>query len=320
MKFCIVGTGGVGGYFGGKLANAGSEVWFIARGAHLQALRGRGLHIHATDEDFVIPPGRMTDRPEDAGVCDVVLVCVKAYDTESAARMIAPVVGKGTLVISLQNGIENETTLRSVLREGTVYGGIAYIYATMTAPGEISETGGPKKIVFGPMEAGTTDPRGEEILAVMSAAGITATFSMDIRTELWKKFVFISAIGGVTALTRLTLGELLTVKETCTMLEEAMQEGVAVAGSMGVVLDPSLIPGMFETLHRFDNRSRSSMYYDLTHGKPLEIEAFSGTIVRLGLLHAVPTPVHRMLYATLLPHHLLHRHLSTQQPSARNTP
>ena len=312
MKFCVVGAGGVGGYFGGKLAGSGAEVWFLARGAHLLAMQQGGLRIGAVDEHFIVPPGRMTDRAEEVGACDVVLFCVKSYDTETAARMIRPLVGDRTIVISLQNGIDNEETIRSLVPAGAVYGGIAYIYATITAPGEVGETGGPRKIVFGPLETerALADRRGADILAALRQAGILAELSTDIRTELWKKFIFIGAAGGLTALSRLTLGEILAVEETRRLLEEAMLETAAVARACGIVIDPTFIPGIFDTLRRFDNRGRSSMYYDLTHGKPLEIEAFSGTIVRLGALHGVPTPIHRMLHAMLLPHHLAHREQS----------
>jgi 2-dehydropantoate 2-reductase len=320
MKFLIAGTGGVGGFFGGLLARAGTEVWFLARGTHLQALQSTGLHVRSTGGDFIIPPGRMVGRAEEAGLCDVVLFCVKSYDTETAARVIAPVVSRTTAVISLQNGVDNEQRLRSLLPHGTIFGGIAYVYATITAPGEVSETGGPKKIVFGPLAPAAADLRGEGILAILQAAGIPTTLSRDIRTDLWKKFIFISAVGGVTALTRLTLGEILAVQETRTMLEEAMKEAAAVAGAAGVILEPSLIPGMFDTLKRYDNRTRSSMYYDLAHGKPLEIEAFSGTVVRLGTHHGVSTPVHRLLYASLLPHHLMHQHHSAHPSPVRDTP
>ncbi len=317
MRFLVAGTGGVGGYFGGLLARAGVDVWFLARGPHLQALSTTGLHVRSTDGDFVVPPGRMTGRAEDAGLCDVVLFCVKTYDTDTAARAVAPAVDGRTVVISLQNGIDSGDRLSVLLPHCTVYGGIAYVYATISAPGEVTETGGPRKIIFGPLDASVPDPRGERILDVCGAAGITATLSPSIRTDLWKKFVFISAVGGVTALTRLTLGEILSVPETRAMLEEAMRETAAVACAAGIALESSLIPGMFDTLKRFDNRSRSSLYYDLARGKPLEIEAFSGAVIRLGTRLGVPTPVHRVLYASLLPYHRLHQHAPHSSPDPR---
>jgi 2-dehydropantoate 2-reductase len=319
MKICVIGTGGVGGYFGGKLAHAGEEVWFIARGQHLQAMQERGLHIKASDEEFTVPTGRMSGTIADAGVCDLILFCVKSYDTVEAARMMIPAVGDRTVVVSLQNGIDNEQVIGSLIPGGTVFGGIAYIYATLTAPGEITENGGPRKIVFGPLDP-APDPRGNGILAVLRGAGITATLSDDMRTELWKKFVFIAAVGGLTALTRLTLGEILPVRATRELLQAAMDEAVAVGRAEGVPLDDTLVPGMFEILGKFDNRSRSSMYFDLANGRPLEIEAFSGTLRRLGRRHNIPTPVHDMLYATLLPHHLLHARTSAQPSPERNLP
>ncbi len=307
MKFCIIGTGGVGGYFGAKIARSGTEeVWFIARGAHLEAMRTSGLRITATDEQFVIPPGRMSDRFADVGPCDVVLVCVKAYDTESVARRLGPLLARHTIVISLQNGVDNEETIARLIPAGRVFGGIAYIYSTITAPGQISETGGPRMIVFGPLEKGAAaqDQDAIRILSCMRKAGIQAAVSADIRSELWKKFVFISAVGGLTALSRLTLGEILAVGPTCRLLQDAMREGVEVARAAGAVIEPDFVETTFRKLERYDNATRSSMYYDLSHGKPLEVEALSGAVVRYGRESGIHTPIHATLYAALLPYHL----------------
>ena len=308
MKFAVIGTGGVGGYFGGMLARSGADVWFVARGAHLDAMKSRGLQINSTDGNFVIPPGTMTDNLSAIGVVDVVLFCVKSYDTESSAQRLAPLLSDRTIIISLQNGVDNEEKIQRSILRGTVYGGLAYIYSTISEPGVVSETGGPKRIIFGPLtkvgEAGNT--RGAQILETMLKAGIKATYSEDIHSEIWKKFIFIAAVGGLTALTRLTLGEILAVDETRSFLRDAMREAEAIAIAKGAKIEAGYIDMIFETLKKFDNNSRSSLHYDLSHEKPMEIEAFSGTIMRYGKELGISTPIHRSIYAALLPYHLKH--------------
>ena len=317
MKFAVIGTGGVGGYFGGKLASAGNDVWFLARGAHLAAMHANGLHVMSSGGEFTVPPATITGNAGDVGPVDVVLFCVKSYDTESAAHLLGPLLRTETIVISLQNGIDNEEKIRAIITAGTVYGGVAYIYSTVTAPGEVTETGGPKKIIFGSLNAARAadDPRGREILDVVTRAGVSAELSPDITTALWKKFIFISSVGGITALTRLTLGEILAVDETRAMLAAAMREARDVAMASDVVIEEGFLDSIFETLKRFDNNTRSSLYYDLIHRKPMEVEALSGTVVRLGQRLNVATPTHRAVYASLLPHHL--RHLQERSMTSR---
>lgn len=308
MKFAIIGTGGVGGYFGGRLAQSGQDVWFLARGKHLDAIKSHGLRVHSVDGNFVVPPAKFTDTPAAIGPADVILFCVKSYDTEAAAQQLVPMLHDGTMIISLQNGVDNEEKLRRAIPRGIVFGGVSYIYSTITAPGVITHTVGPTKIVFGELN---DEPRrhGSEakaILDIMLKAGINATLVSNIETELWKKFVFISSVGGMTALTRLTLGEILAVPETSTMLKDAMRETDAVGRAKGIDLPAGFVDSVFEILKKYDNNSRSSMYHDVTHGRPLEIEAFSGTVLRYGKALGIATPVHHAIYACLLPYHLKH--------------
>ncbi len=301
-----MGSGGVGGLFGGMLARRGEEVWFIARGEHLEVMRHSGLRINMSGESFLVPPGRMTDDVSKAGRADVILFCVKSYDTDTAAAQIASAVKEDTLIISLQNGVDNEQRIQRVLPRGTVYGGVAYVYCTITAPGTLTEPGGPRKIVFGPLSPGENRPQGREILDRMLQANIVAELSDDITSVLWKKFIFISAVGGLTALTRLTLGEILAVDATCALLKDALRETEAVARRAGAAIEPGFIDSLFETLRKYDNNTRSSLYHDLSHEKPMEIEALSGTVVRYGRELGIPTPVHQTIYASLLPYHLKH--------------
>jgi 2-dehydropantoate 2-reductase len=309
MKFVIVGTGGVGGYFGGRLARSGEDVWFVARGSHLSAMRNCGLTVQASDETFLVPPGRMTDDLNIVETADVILFCVKSYDTESVAGMLAPVLSGKSIIISLQNGIDNGEKIRRHIPRGTVYEGAAYIYATITAPGVVTRLGEHKRIVFGPVHP--KDDRGGSILAVMHNAGIRADLTSDIQAALWTKFIFISAVGGITAMTRLTLGEILAVTETRQMLEDAMKETEAIARALNVNVPDNIIDRMFENVKSMATNTYSSMYHDLVNAKPLEVEAFAGTLTRYGQRLGVPTPTHKTIYAALLPYHL--KHLSKRQ-------
>jgi 2-dehydropantoate 2-reductase len=308
MRFAVFGTGGVGGFIGGKLARSGQEVWFVARRAHLEAMKTHGLKVSSTDGAFTIPPGTMTDNLGEIGSVDVVLFCVKSYDTETAAQQLAPLLSEKTIIISLQNGVDNEEKIQRCIATGKVYGGLAYMYSTISSPGVVTETGGPKKFMFGPLNQlhGVKDEQGKRILDVMFGAGINAAYSEDINTEIWKKFVFIAAVGGLTALTRLTLGEILAVDETRTLLEDAMREVEAIAKVKGAKLEQGFIATIFETLRKFDNNTRSSLYHDLSQEKPMEIEALSGTVARYGKELGIATPIHRSIYASLLPYHLKH--------------
>lgn len=306
MKFAVVGTGGVGGYFGGKLAKNGEDVWFLARGKHLDAMRASGLRVNSPEQNWVVPPGTMTNNPEQIGLVDVVLFCVKSYDTESAAQQLAPLLLEKTIIISLQNGVDNEEKIQRTISRGAVFGGVSYIYSTITAPGVITHTPGPTKIVFGEMAKGPASEQAQQILETMKNAGINVSLADNIHTELWKKYVFISAVGGMTALTRLTLGEILAVDAAKEMLADAMRETEAVGKAKGISLPPKFSEQVLELLKKYDNNSRSSMYHDLAHHRPMEVEAFSGTVIRYGKQLNIPTPVHRAMYAALLPYHLKH--------------
>lgn len=308
MKFAVIGTGGVGGYFGGMLARNGEEVWFLARGANLDAMRRHGLRIYSVNDQWTVPPDRITDDPSTVGLADVILFCVKSYDTESAARALAPLVSDSTIIISLQNGVDNEEKIARAIARGVVFGGVAYIYSTITAPGVVTHTVGPTKIIFGPPE---TQPekvrdRAKAILHALTAAGITAVLSDNIQVELWKKYIFIAAVGGMTALTRLPLGAILAVEPSRAMLAEAMNETYVIGKAKGIALPDGFVAQVFETLKKYDNNSRSSLYHDLVNGRRMEVDAFSGTIIRYGKELGIPTPVHKAIYAALLPHHLNH--------------
>jgi 2-dehydropantoate 2-reductase len=305
MKFVIMGSGGVGGYFGAKLAAAGYDVRFVARGKHLDAMKSHGLLVQSAQEKIHIESQMITGNVADIGIADVILFCVKSYDTENATRMLSPALNSESVVICLQNGIDNEDKIRQIIPAGTVYGGVAYVYSTITAPGKITRFEGPAKIVFGPFKQ-PLDERSHKIHEIFQKAGVSADLSSSIETELWKKFIFITGASGITALTRLALGELLANVETRALIKRAMEETRAVALAKGIVLDAHLIDSFFETLGKFKNDTRSSLYYDLENKKPMEIEALAGTVIKLGKEAGVPTPLQETIYAALIPYHRKH--------------
>ena len=314
MKYVVLGTGGVGGFFGSKLALAANDVWFVARGKHLEAMKRSGLRIKSTAGDLAIPPGKMTDRVADAGAADIVLFSVKSYDTEAAAAQLDPILNDSSIVLCLQNGIDNEEKIKRIISRGVVYGGVAYISARITAPGEISETGGFQRIVFGRLDR-EIDDRTRDLREVFVHAGITCDLSDAIVKDIWGKFVFISSMGSFTALSRLTQGEILDSPQTLSLVFDAMREVQEVAWKLGVRLEPLDEAAMTKSLKRFDDTTRSSMYYDLMNEKPLEIEALNGTVIRLGQQVGVPTPIHRMIYTSLLPYHMKFLKSSSHQVS-----
>jgi 2-dehydropantoate 2-reductase len=292
MRYLIFGTGGVGGYFGARLSVAGVDVHFIARGKHLDAMKKNGLTVRSAKEQYHVPAEKMHGDVAEAGTADVVLFCVKAYDTESATQQLLPALRKDSVIISLQNGIDNEEKIQQLAPAATVYGGVAYIYSTITAPGVVTRNEGPAKIVFGPLD-NRIDEKAKTILSTFQSAGVNADLS------------------GITALTRLTLGEILANTETCDLVRDAMRETEAVARANLITLEPNLVDSFFETMSRFTNDTRSSLYYDLVNGKPMEVEALAGTVVRLGRHMGVPTPIQAAIYASLLPYHRKHLHALT---------
>ncbi|HEY4612744.1 MAG TPA: ketopantoate reductase family protein, partial [Bacteroidota bacterium] len=260
---------------------------------------------------FSVPPDRITDSLTKIGPVDVVLFCVKTYDTETAAQQLSPVLTENTVIIPLQNGIESEEKIRKIITKATVYGGVAYISSRITAPGEITETGGAQRIAFGLMD-GTVTGRAKEILAAFQNAGINTELKTDIIKALWQKLIFITTMGAFTAVTRLTQGEILDTPRSMELIFDAMKEVETIAHAKGIGLDPLNREQVIAGMKRYDPKTRSSMYFDLVNEKPLEIEALNGAVVRLGKELGVPTPIHQTIYAALLPYHLKHSRNSTR--------
>jgi len=280
-----MGTGGTGGFYGGLLARSGDDVTFIARGAHLDAIRARGLTVKSRlAGDFTIP-ARATADPSEIGRVDLVLFCVKTYDTETAAALIQPAVGPDTVILSVQNGIDNDERIARVVGRGT---------------GVIGKRAGAGSLIFG-ADAGQLGQRNEQLYQHCTDAGIATELQPDIKAVLWSKFVFICGFSGVTALTRLTIGPILGRKEPTGLLRGTMGEVMAVAASQGVALAGGVPDQALAMAGRLEPWALGWMANDLALGRRLELESLNGTVVRLGQAKAVPTPFNFAIYAALKP-------------------
>lgn len=298
MRITVLGTGGVGGYFGARLAAAGHDVRFIARGAQLAALRAGGLRVHSPLGDLHLPQVQAGDDPAAFGKADVVLCCVKLWDIEAAARALLPVLGADTAVISLQNGVVKDDLLRAVLGAPAVVPGVAYISATIAEPGLIAHTGVMAKIAFGELD-GSESPRLQRLRDACVAAGIGAVLSADIRRALWEKFVFLSSFSAATAAARVPLGVLRSQPAPRALLLALLEEAAAVARAEGVDLPPDFAPRQLAFMDTLPEGLRASMAHDLARGNRLEVQWLSGDVVARGTRQGVPTPKHAALAAVL---------------------
>lgn len=297
MRITVMGAGGLGGYFGGLLARAGHEVGFVARGAHLAALRERGLRVRSVHGDFELPV-QAVHHPAELPPAELVLFCVKTYDTEAAARQLRGALAPGGAVLTLQNGIGNAEQIDAILGPGTALAGAAHIESAIGEPGEIIQSSPIRRITFGELDGRRTE-RAERILAALQEAGIEAILTDQVQTVLWTKLLFIAAMAGLTSLTRRTLGEVLDFPPTRRLFRAALVEGQAVAEATGVSLPDNVVEEVERTAAGMAPGMRSSMQKDLERGRKLEIEALNGAIVRLGERHGVPTPVNAVIYAAL---------------------
>jgi 2-dehydropantoate 2-reductase len=300
MRIAIVGSGGVGGYFGGRLAAAGSDVTFIARGAHLEALRTTGLHLESPKGQLHLTRVRATDDPASVGTVDVVLFAVKLYDTEAATRLLPPLVGPDTAVVSLQNGVDSVEILAAAVGRAHVAGGVAYVAAVISEPGTIRHTA-MDELIFGELD-GMKTARLEALLNTCRTAGFQATLSEHIEVDIWSKFVRLSALSGMTAVTRSPIGPLRDDPELLAMLQAAYLEGMAVAHAKGISLPARVFDEIMSMLQTLPPQAKSSMLEDLERGRPLELPWLSGAVVRIGQQLDVATPIHRFIATVLKPH------------------
>jgi 2-dehydropantoate 2-reductase len=304
MKIGVVGAGGVGGYYGGRLAAAGNEVGFVARGEHLAAIRERGLEVRAHDGDFTVSVAA-SDDPADIGACDAVLFCVKSYDTEEAAGLLDPLVRPETGVLSLQNGIDNEEKIAARIGAGHVLGGVSFILTHIAEPGVIEQTGSVQRVVFGELD-GTRTERAEALLAELRRAQVDAELTESIRAVLWDKYAYLCALAGLTAATRLPIDELLRVSETRELFGRMVAEAAEVARAEGVVLADDIVEEKIAFSERLAPGSYSSLHHDLVTGRRLELDALHGELTRRAARHGISAPVSQVVYALLRPWELAH--------------
>jgi 2-dehydropantoate 2-reductase len=293
MKIAMMGSGGVGGFFGGRLAHAGHDVSFIARGRHLEALRAHGLKIEsAALGDIHIPRVQATDDPATLGKVDLVILSVKLWDTEAAARQIRPMMGPDTGVLSLQNGVIKDDILRRELGEAPVMGGVAYVATHIAQPGVIRQVGSLQRIVLGEYD-GRASKRARELHEALLQAGVAAELSSDVRKAIWEKYVFLVGLSATTTAMRSPIGPIRANPQTRAFLLELMREAVAVGRAHGVALPEDYAENRLGFVDTLPADMSSSMQHDLESGNPLEVNWLSGGVVQLGKTKGVPTPVNR---------------------------
>ncbi len=302
MKIAVVGAGGVGGYFGARLAKGGEDVRFIARGAQLAAIRERGLHVRSILGDISLAPADApaTNDIVSIGPVEIVLFTVKSFDTERAATSLKPLIGPDTAVISLQNGVDNEEKIAAVIGREHVAGGVAYIFAGIAEPGVIRHTGGPARILFGEMD-GARSHRLESFLATCERAGVSAELVGNIHVALWAKYVFICAQAGLTAAARRPIGAIRESGPTWALFRQVLAEAAAVGRAEGVPLPDDLVERHAAGAAGLDPGMYSSLYDDLVAGRRMELDALLGELVRRAARDGVPVPAASTLYAVLLP-------------------
>ncbi len=300
LKIAVMGAGATGGYYGARLAAGGADVTFVARGAHLRAMRERGLRVLSPLGDAAIEPAKATDDPAEAGPVDVVLLTVKLYDVASAAERIGPMLAPGTGVVALQNGIDAPGILARAVGRERVLAGSVYIPARIAEPGVVAHEGRFARVVFGELD-GRRSGRAEALLRAFRDAGVDAEIADDVEAALWTKFVLLSAVSATNAITRGPTPPVLRDPDMRRMFTDAMRETEAVARARGVNLAPDIVARQLRMAEAFPPDVKASLLQDLEAGKRLEVAYLSGAVSRLGAEHGVPTPVHATIYAALKP-------------------
>jgi len=298
MKIAVMGAGAIGGYFGGRLAKAGFDVSFIARGAHLDVIRKNGLKVLSPLGDFTIHPATVTDDPAEVGPVDVILFMVKNYDTLQAAEQIRPLVGSDTAIIPFQNGVEARAMLSNVLGARHVLGGVAFIPASIQEPGVIKHNAELAKLVFGEFDKQITPL---SFLDALEKAGVTGEIPADISMVLWSKLMFLTSMSAINCITRQPVGLVQSDGETIALYMDAMREVAAVAAAHGVSLGEEAIANNMALAKSFPPNNKTSMFQDLEAGRRLEIDYLSGAVVRLGREKGIETPIHRTAWVAIKP-------------------
>lgn len=301
MRIAVMGAGAVGGYYGGRLAQAGHDVALITRGEHLRAIQAKGLSLKGPAGDAVISSVQATDDPRQVAPVDVLLFCVKLYDTEDAARAIAPLLSKGGVCITLQNGVDGHQRIGAIVGHDRVMGGLAFVSALIESPGVIRYNSKAPSIKLGESD-GRISERATRFRDACVAAGFGAEVVADIRAALWHKFVGLAVNAALTSLVRKPAGICYHDPDLLALARDGFAEGAAVARAMGVKLPDDIVEWQVRNHQNFPADMYASMYHDLARGRRLELESLSGLIVRKGRELGVPTPFHAMAYACLKPY------------------
>ncbi len=302
MNVLVMGSGAVGGYFGGLLAKGGNDVLFVARGAHADAMRERGLVVSSvTAGDFTVEDPLVTDKPDGSFKADLILFCVKGYSNEEAIGLIRPAVYKDTTVLTLQNGIGSGDVLATAFGSGVVLLGAAYVEASRTGPGAIREDGGLCRIVFGE-ESGQTTTRAVAVDATLRGSGIQTDLTGDVLSGLWTKLIFICALSGMMCLSREPMAAVLATPETLELAKKVMNEAATVARARGIGVSDDVEGEHLAYLMEHSDVLFSSMFLDLTRGNPLEVGVLNGAVSRIGREVGVATPVNDFIVAALTPY------------------
>lgn len=300
MNIVIYGTGGVGGYFGARLAQAGNNVTFIARGKHLETIQKSGLQLKSGKGDYLVFPANATANISEVTNIDLILVCVKTWQLEACAKEIKQVLNEKTMVISLLNGVNNAEVLGKVIDKKHILGGLCKVVSKIEDYGIINHISFEPTIVFGELDNVKT-ARALLLEKLFLNAGITTKLADNIQTEIWAKFLFITTISALGALTRATVGEMLASPELKKMMHQTAEEIVAVAKAKGVYLSDSLVEQQFKMIESQPYETTSSLQRDMMEGKPSELKAQNGTIVKMGIEMGIPMPINAFIYACLLP-------------------
>lgn len=303
MRIAIFGTGGAGGRFGAQLASAGEDVVFIARGEHLRAIETQGLRLETPEGNIHIYPAEASHDPAQVGQADLVILGVKAWQVKAAARMMKPMIGPETFVLPLQNGIEAATQLSEVLGAEHVVGGLCGTFSWIDGPGRIRSIGEVHFVRFGELD-NAPSKRTEDLSQIFRQAGVDVEIPLDIHVALWEKFLFVVSFGGVGAVTRAPIGVIRSVPDTRVMLERCMNEIDTVADARQIVLDDGITEKTMEFVDSLDPGGTTSLQRDIIDGRPSELDAWNGAVVRAGKEVGVATPLHEFIYRSLLPSEL----------------
>ena len=303
MRIAIFGAGAAGGYFGGKLAQAGEDVTFIARGDHLKAIQASGLRVDSILGDFHVSPASATDDPAQVGLVEIVLLAVKTWQVPDAIQDMPPLIDQGTGVIFVGNGVDAPAQLAAVLGNDPVMGGLCRISAFIAAPGHIRHTGIQPYIAFGELDGRSSDRAGR-LHRAFASAGVNAEIPADILAAIWEKFIFIASFSGVGAVARAPVGPLRSLPGTRRLLQSAIEEIESLARSRGVRLPADIAAKTIAFIDGMGPGVTASMQRDIIDGRPSELEAQNGAVVRIGREQGLPTPVNQFIYDSLLPQEL----------------